>query len=62
MTNPSDELTELLAWLTEHHHQIPRHRQRQAVLALEKVERLVPLSDTQADAATDTSPGARHDR
>lgn len=51
MTDPTlTELHELLAFLTEHAEQVPPHRRRQAVLHLERVERLVPLTDTEADA------------
>ena len=39
------EMVELLAFLTVHADRIPPHRRRQAVLALERAERLVPLAD-----------------
>lgn len=50
------ELHELLAWLTEHAAEVPTHRRRQAVLHLERVERLVPLSDTEADEIGSDQP------
>jgi hypothetical protein len=44
------ELTELCSFLLDNAGRIPAHRRRQAVLALERVERLVPLRDNEADA------------
>lgn len=44
-----DELTEILGFLTVHAEDIPPHRRRQAILTLERVERLVPLPDTVPD-------------
>lgn len=35
------QIGELLAWLTEHAHRIPRHRQTHVRTLLERVERMV---------------------
>lgn len=48
-----DQLVEVLAYLTEHVDTIPEHRRRQALLGLERVERLVPVPDTDVDALED---------
>jgi hypothetical protein len=47
------ELMELCAFLLDNCARIPAHRRRQAVLALERAERLVPLRDDEADAVED---------
>ena len=44
------ELVEILAFLIDNISQIPPHRRRQAVLAFERIERLVPLADADVDA------------
>lgn len=43
------ELVEITAFLCDNVDRIPAHRRRQAVLGLERVERLVPLADAEAD-------------
>ena len=45
-----EELTELSAFLAEHVDAIPIQRRRQALLTLERVERMIP-DPTEGDAA-----------
>jgi len=44
-----DTIAELTAYIAHHAADIPEHRRRQAVIGLERVERLIPLPDDEAD-------------
>lgn len=50
MTDPEqilEDLEQLTAYLSAHHHRIPAERRAQALAGLERVEQLIPINNNQ---------------